>query len=103
MTATNIQWDIDMDEVYERLDNMTDDKAAGLLNISLSSYQAMSVSDRHDYACDMFHHCPGALDDFLDLPSEITIPDEITDEDDISDWLSDTYGYCHEGFALSTD
>ena len=44
------------------------------------------------------------------LPKEINITDEFDvndyedDEDklldDISDWLSDTYGYCHFGFEI---
>ncbi|RHO98413.1 hypothetical protein DW004_13870 [Firmicutes bacterium AF36-3BH] len=43
------------------------------------------------------------------LPKEIDITDEFDvndyeDEeqllDDISDWLSDTYGYCHFGFEI---
>lgn len=44
------------------------------------------------------------------LPTEIDITDEFDvndyedDEDqlldDISDWLSDTYGYCHFGFEI---
>ena len=43
------------------------------------------------------------------LPKEIDITDEFDvndyeDEeqllDDISDWLSDTYGYCHFGFDI---
>ena len=40
-----------------------------------------------------------------ELPTEVEIPDYlITDEDDllddISDWLSDEYGFCHDGFEL---
>ena len=35
-----------------------------------------------------------------DLPTEVEIPKGMTDEDEISDWLSDEYGYCHEGFYL---
>jgi acetylornithine deacetylase/succinyl-diaminopimelate desuccinylase-like protein len=41
------------------------------------------------------------------LPAEVEIPSNITDsaEDDdieeiISDWLSDTYGFCHNGFDI---
>ena len=30
----------------------------------------------------------------LDLPEIVTVPGDI-DEDDISDYLSDTWGYCH--------
>ena len=46
------------------------------------------------------------------LPTEVEIPDEFAKdpellkdkyilEDTISDWLSDKYGFCHQGFSLS--
>lgn len=45
------------------------------------------------------------LEDLDYLPTEVEIPSYlITDEDDllddISDWLSDEYGFCHDGFEL---
>lgn len=39
----------------------------------------------------------------ISLPSEIEIPEGMTDEDEISDFLSDTTGFCHEGFVLEFD
>ena len=45
------------------------------------------------------------LGDLEYLPTEVEIPSYlITDEsdslEDISDWLSDEYGFCHDGFEL---
>ena len=45
------------------------------------------------------------LEDLEYLPTEVEITSYlITDEDDllddISDWLSDEYGFCHDGFEL---
>ena len=47
------------------------------------------------------------MDEILStLPTEVEIPDYlITDDeddllDDASDWLSDEYGFCHDGFEL---
>lgn len=37
------------------------------------------------------------------LPTEVEIPQDIADTDDddaISDWLSDTFGFCHFGFSI---
>jgi hypothetical protein len=34
------------------------------------------------------------------LPTEIDIPNGMKDEDEISDYISDTTGFCHKGFAL---
>ena len=47
------------------------------------------------------------MDEILStLPTEVEIPDYlITDDEDdlldeVSDWLSDEYGFCHDGFKL---
>ena len=47
------------------------------------------------------------MDEILStLPTEVEIPDYlITDDEDdlldeVSDWLSDEYGFCHDGFEL---
>ena len=47
------------------------------------------------------------MDEILStLPTEVEIPDYLTTDDeddlldDISDWLSDEYGFCHDGFEL---
>lgn len=39
-------------------------------------------------------------DEDVDLPDIVKVPDDLTDGEDISDWLSDEYGFCHDGFAL---
>jgi hypothetical protein len=101
MKIANIQWDIDMEEVYERLDDMTVEAAAEALEIPVKTYANMTTEERHDYAYDKFHHCPAELEEFVGLPLEIEIPEELTDDEDISDWLSDEYGYCHKGFELT--
>ena len=42
----------------------------------------------------------------LTLPTEVEIPNYlITDDEDdlldeVSDWLSDEYGFCHDGFEI---
>ncbi len=38
----------------------------------------------------------------VNLPSEVEVNDNMTD-DEISDYLSDTYGFLHEGFSLPMD
>lgn len=34
----------------------------------------------------------------LKLPTEVEIPEESWDDDRISDYISDTYGFCHYGY-----
>ena len=100
--AFNIDWDVDMDEVYENLDDMAFEKAAEALEIPADRYANMTTGERHDYAYDRFRHCPALLDEFLGLPDKVTLPDEVTD-DDAADWLSDTYGYCINSFEIGPD
>lgn len=102
--AYNIQWDIDVEEAYDVLDNMTAEKAAEALGISKETYANMTTEERHDYAYDLFHHNRLDLAEFMGLPEEVEIPDYVgTDDEDISDWLTYQFGFCHEGFALNTD
>lgn len=35
------------------------------------------------------------------LPQSVEIPEGMTDVDEVSDFLSDTYGFCHAGFDLT--
>ena len=99
MKAGNIQWVVDMDEMLEVMDTMTVESAAEVVEIPVSRYANMTTEERHDYAIDYFRHCPGALDDLMGLPDKVDIPDEV-DEEDVADWLSDEYGFCHEGFVI---
>ena len=103
LIAKEIQWDFDYDEVYERLDNMKPENAVEFLGIPLYKYHRMTTKEKHDYAYDSFRHCPALLDEFMGLPDTIPIPEGLTDPEDISDWLSDEYGFCHEGFELADE
>lgn len=45
----------------------------------------------------------GDTEALASLPTEVEIPQDIADLDDddaISDWLSDTFGFCHFGFSI---
>ena len=37
------------------------------------------------------------------LPTEVEISTGMTDAEEISDWLSNEFGYCHEGFYLEME
>lgn len=46
------------------------------------------------------------INEILDtLPTEIEVPNYLGDDEDefldnVSDWLSDEFGFCHDGFEL---
>lgn len=112
MKAYNIDWDVDMEEVYEALDEMDDDEALDLLGISEEPYKNLSLSERHEY---VDYLTVGAICDIHEklfgLPVEVHIPEDVEhryheegdDPEVISDWLSNEYGYCHEGFRLDPE
>lgn len=99
MIAYDIKWNVDIDEAIEKLESMSVRDAARVLQYRPDLYANMIPEDRRDLAREYFRHCPGALEDFVGLPNEVEIPSELTEDEDISNWLSDTYGYCHEGFS----
>lgn len=102
--AYDIKWNIDMEEVYEKLDDMTCERAASELGIPENIYKNMTTEEKHDYAYDQFRHNRLDLYDFMCAPSFVIVPEEMEyNEEAISDWLSDTYGWCHTGFKLSSD
>ena len=103
MKAYNIDWDIDIEEALEQLDEMDYKKAAFVIGVSADLYANMTTEERNDYAYDLWRHCPGLLEEFVGLPSEVKIPKELQDDADITDWLSDEYGFCINGYQLDTD
>lgn len=102
LKISNIDWDIDMDEVNEKLDEMTVEKAAKALEVPADKYANMTTSERHDYAYDVFRHCPGRLYEFLELPESLELSDEYDKDQDVVDYLSDKYGYCINSLSIET-
>ncbi len=108
MKAVNIQWDVDSDEIIERLNDTELSELASLLQVSEPQLAVMEREERSDLAMDRFRHAPALLDRFLDLPDEVAIPQEFEnayeseDERDeaITEYLSDEYGYCINSYGL---
>lgn len=102
MRAYDIEWDIDIEEAFEKLDTMTLEEAAVALDIQLPLYSKMNAIERRDFTYDRFRHNHIDLAEFIGAPEYVDIPKEIEDDEEaISDWLSDEFGWCHRGFRLS--
>ena len=39
-------------------------------------------------------------DETASLPTEVAIPENLTDPGAICEWLTEKYGYCHDGFKI---
>jgi len=100
--AKEIEWDIDIADILDRLDEMLYEAAAEALEIPAKQYASMTTAERHDYAYDYFRGQDEAKAGFMGLPTEAKIPDSIAEDDydAISDWLSDEYGFCHKKFTV---
>ena len=144
MKAYNIDWDVDIEEAFDILDEMNYKDAASALEISADKYANMTTEERHDYAYDFWRHISGGIEEFVGLPNEVEIPEEVVEEiagwhpnagscqtckyftqcnicsdclegskyefdvkqiDDqyITEWLSNEYGYCLNGYQLDID
>ena len=103
LIAKDVQWDIDIDEVNDYLDEISEEKAAELLELPISKYHNMTEEERHDYAYDCIHHNRLRAAEIMGVPEDVEIPEGMYDPEDISDWLSDEYGWCHEGFVIDCD
>ena len=100
MRAFNIQWVIDFDEVYDLFDSMDDKQAAEELGLSEKDYIKLFKEDRDSLIYEHYRKRQGELERLVGLPDDVEIPEEITDEEDITNWLSDEFGYCFEGYEL---
>ena len=106
MTAYEIKWDYDLEEVFETAMEMEDAAFASTFGINKSEKNV------EDIVCSKLLHCPGLEDEIMGVPTTVEIPEEVTAEaneyddeydDAITEWLSDTYGWCIRGYRLSTD
>lgn len=98
--ATDIKWDVDIEDVIEKIDNMTAENAAEALDIPYQVFVNMNTSEVHDYVYDMFKYSSSIAADIVGLPEEVEIPDEVGD-DDIEDYLSDETGYLIKSYSVA--
>jgi hypothetical protein len=103
-----IKWNIGMEEIMEKLDDMSIEEAANALDVPVNYFKKLSESEQHDYAYDFFNH---RLDsnamkaEFMGIPLEAVIPNELADEfektgndENINDYLSDEFEFDCCGF-----
>lgn len=97
--AVNIDWDIDLDEAIEKLQSLSLKSQAELFGCR-DWYLKATPEQRTGMAESYFNHCPAFVEELMGLPDEVEIPEELTEDEDITNWLSDTYGFCINGWDL---
>lgn len=110
LMASDICWDVDTEDALEYLYDMSAEYIADALGVSVEDYITMDEEDRYDIAENYWGDNPKELYKLMGLPDEVVIPadiekieDEEEREDTITDWLSDEYGFCINGYTLLTD
>ena len=99
MKINDIKWNVDIDDIYEALDNMTAESAADILEVPYNQYINMSTDERHDYTYELIHSLGGIQYDIIakimGLPTEIDFDANAKEDlkETISDWLADEYGF----------
>lgn len=99
ITIHHINWDIDLQDAYERLDNMSKKNAANALGMPYHSY--LRISSPYELINDLFNNYPVAFNNFMGIPNTVILPDDIVDrwhkeknDEIITNYLSDTYDFC---------
>ena len=100
MRAINIEWEIDINEVLEKLHGMPVAEQAKTIEMNPLHYERLSIEHRDDHIRDYYHHRPGVLLDLMQLPTEVELPEDVTDTEEVTNCLSDYYGYCLLGYEL---
>lgn len=110
MYAYDIYWDVDMEEVLDIVDALTPKGIETHLEINSTVYQSMNEDQKHGFVYGKFRHCPALLDRLLELPDKVRIPEVLAEEyrkskdaSDITEYLSDVYGYCINGYNIKDE
>lgn len=98
--ATNIQWVIDPEQAFEKLDEMKPEQAAECIQVSLEQYNTMSIKECHERAQFCWHHNFTDLEEFMGLPDSVEIPSGLETEEDITEYLCWEYGTFFEGYSI---
>lgn len=78
-------------------------KVRNTANIAQKHIIASGTIIAYDIEWDVSDNDPNETPEQLGLPKTAVIPDGLTDPDEISDYLSNTYGFCHKGFKITKD
>lgn len=109
MKAAKIQWDVDTEDFLEALTSMESTKAAPILNMPVECYEDMSYEQLEQYVNGSWKKDSQTMAELMGLPSEVTVEDPCVEKDEenasewLSDYLSDTYGFCHKGFEFTLE
>lgn len=97
MKVTNVEWDIESDELIDFLHSMPSETAADTIDLDKDVYIDMNDAELEDYLEEYFIQNNNTFD-FLALPNELEVPvDFDTAEEDVEEtireWFVQEYGW----------
>ena len=102
MYAYNIEWEVSMDDVLEKFDELDIYAAGEALEMPAFVYGQMTQEERHEAICNYFRHRHGSCKaDFMELPDATELGDDDgIDESEAMYQLEQEYGFCVSGLEL---
>ena len=100
MRATDIDWDVSMEDVCDNINSMSDEEAAEVLGVDAEELASMTDNERDILIDKVFGSSNLKREQLFNLPSEVEIPPFVSDEN-VCDWLSDQFNFaCFGCFAV---
>lgn len=108
MKLVNIEYDYDFDDVLQQFEGKTDETIAEI--IGEPSFLKLNHDEQNVMLYAWYRRSPGAVDDFLNLPTEFEVPKDIEDfwraedcDDSILlDWLEESFGWYISSYDVET-
>ena len=97
----DIHWDYSRDDVRDMLDRLGISETCKKFHLN-PKFVPKDDGVVIDFCIEQLHHGRATVYKAFDLPESIEVPASWSDED-ISNYLSDKYGYYHNGFSRSDD
>lgn len=95
MRAVNIEWDIDLNDVLDTLENIGIYRAAEVLAIPAVAYAQMNWEERKGAVKRIYDEDISWFNNLMNLPNEVDIDDgEVETEAEAADLLCEEYGFC---------
>ena len=116
LIATDIRYNIDVQEVIDHLDSMTPSEVADVLDIYEHQWTLWGNNEKVDIVSEAIRKQKLIPEELIGLPVTMKIPetfyhaqredslkDAYLDDGQIADWISDETGYYIDGFTIKSE
>ena len=101
MKIVNIDWDIGVESITEAFESKTISEIARSIDIPLDKAVAMTIEELQNYVFNVCYDNKYAANKFVGLPDSVDIDEDTWSEEDITNYLSDTFEFCVNGWEYA--